>query len=205
MSIETDLQAFYREKGFGETIGQRTPFVKVYTGCLLVPFPNIETRHRYLKYHDLHHIITGYSVGRIGEGEMSSWELGSGSMWRNPLIGVMNLVALSTGWFLKRERMWLAFASGRRSRNLYAADTRAAVDADRWANVAELRAEVLECFPERRLSFWKKTEFRVYISISLVMHLAVAAPAVLLRYFSDVRAGHGILGALQPRVRMDVF
>ena len=79
MDLEAALDAFYRRHGFGEVAGPRPRMVGVYTGCMLVPMPNIETRRRYLKYHDLHHLVTGYSVGRIGEGEMSAWELGTGT------------------------------------------------------------------------------------------------------------------------------
>ena len=63
MTLDEELAAFYRKCGFGDVAGKRPLTVRVYTGCLLVPMPNIETRRRYLKYHDLHHLITGYSVG----------------------------------------------------------------------------------------------------------------------------------------------
>ena len=70
MTLNDELAAFYQQSGFGDEIGKRSLTVPVYTGCLLVPLPNIETRRRFLKYHDLHHLITGYGVGRIGEGEI---------------------------------------------------------------------------------------------------------------------------------------
>ncbi len=69
MIIEAELAIFYQKHGFGEQLGKHAPTVGVYTGCMLVPLPNIETRRRFLKYHDLHHLVTGYSVGRIGAGE----------------------------------------------------------------------------------------------------------------------------------------
>ena len=112
------LEAFYRRSGFGPDIGARPPTVPVYTGCLLVPLPNIETRRRFLKYHDLHHLVTGYSVGRLGEGEVSAWELGPGSVFVSPTLGLMNLIALSTGLLLEPGRMWRAFRRGCRGRNL---------------------------------------------------------------------------------------
>ena len=118
-SINTSLHEFYNKNGFGEELGKRPPLtVKVYTGCMLVPLPNIETRRTYLKYHDLHHLMTGFSVGRIGEGKVSSWELGTGTFFRYPILGLMNLIALSTGIFLKPKDMWESFLLGKRSRNL---------------------------------------------------------------------------------------
>src|SRR6476660_2642788 len=126
MTLDQELIFFYKRNGFGDVPGSRPLTVSVYTGCLLVPMPNIETRRRYLKYHDLHHLVTGYSVGRIGEGEVSAWELGTGSFWISPMLGIMNLIALSTGLVLQPRRMWKAFRRGRRSRNLYPAAIRAA-------------------------------------------------------------------------------
>lgn len=109
MTIETKLTAFYQKCGFADAPGSRSRTVPVYTGCMLVPLPNIETRRRFLKYHDIHHLVTGYSVGRIGEGEVSAWELGAGSAFISPMLGIMNLIALSTGLVLKPKRMWRAF------------------------------------------------------------------------------------------------
>src|SRR6478672_2633894 len=119
VALEDELSAFYRRSGFGDVAGHRPRTVAVYTGCMLVPMPNIETRRRFLKYHDLHHLITGYSVGRIGEGEVSAWELGTGSALVSPTLGLMNLIALSTGLVLDRRRMWHAFRRGCTSSNLY--------------------------------------------------------------------------------------
>lgn len=204
-NIDDELQNFYREKGFGNTIGKRIRFVKVYTGCLLVPFPNIETRNRYLKFHDLHHIITGYSVGRIGEGEMSAWELGSGSMHRNPLIGVMNLIAISTGWLLDRRKIWEAFCSGNRSKNLYSREIRMSIENGQWSSIEEISDQVLEYNPTKKINFLKRLEYGFYIAISLFIHFTVAIPAVVLRYFSDVKSGHGLIGSLKPEIRKDIY
>jgi hypothetical protein len=119
VTLQDELASFYKRSGFGEVVGARSLTVPVYTGCMLVPLPNIETRRRFLKYHDLHHLVTGYSVGRIGEGEVSAWELGTGSATSSPVLGVMNLIALSTGLVLEPRRMWRAFRRGCASRNLY--------------------------------------------------------------------------------------
>lgn len=100
-TLNQAIDLFYQKNGFGPIVGDREPLtVGVYTGCLIVPMPNIGVRHKYLKYHDIHHILTGYTVGRIGEGEVSAWELGTGSMFSHPILGIMNLIALSTGFFL---------------------------------------------------------------------------------------------------------
>src|SRR3954463_16057948 len=121
MTLDEELAAFYSKSGFGQVVGTRPLTVPVYTGCMLVPLPNIETRRRCLKYHDLHHLLTGYSVGRIGEGEVSAWELGTGSLFASPMLGTMNRIARSPGFFLEPKRMGRAFKRGCASRNLYSA------------------------------------------------------------------------------------
>ena len=45
------LAAFYQKHQFEP--GKRSWMVGVYVGCMLVPLPNIEARHRYITQHDL--------------------------------------------------------------------------------------------------------------------------------------------------------
>lgn len=205
MTLDDELAAFYRKSGFGDAVGARPLSVRVYTGCLLVPMPNIETRRRYLKYHDLHHLVTGYSIGRIGEGEVSAWELGGGSARAHPLLGVMNLIALSTGLVLARERMWRAFRRGCRSRHLYAAATRADVDRGRWPDLEALRAAALEVRPERGFAAARALEFAAYSAVALLIHASIAVPAVLVRVVTDIGLGYNFFEAIKPAKRADLF
>ena len=177
----------------------------VYTGCILVPLPNIETRRRYLQYHDLHHLLTGYSVGRIGEGEMSAWELGSGSMLICPTLGLMNLIALSTGLLLEPKRMWCAFQRGCSSRNLYPASVRADVDAGRWATLDELRGYVVETSLPRLPVPLRAIEFTGYSAVALAIHALIAVPAVLARVITDLTFGHSFFQAVKPKKRADLY
>ena len=204
-TLASELAAFYRRAGFGEVIGARPCTVKVYTGCLLVPLPNIEARHTYLKYHDLHHLITGYSVGRIGEGEVSAWELGTGSMFVSPTLGTMNLIALSTGLVLQRRRMWKAFRRGCASRNLYPARVRAQVDAGAWRDVAALRATFLESAPSRVPIALRAVEFGAYAAVSMLVHFAIAGPAVIARLVTDIGMGMSVFEAVKPAKRADLY
>ncbi|RFA38374.1 hypothetical protein CAL65_06005 [Alkalilimnicola ehrlichii] len=177
----------------------------VFTGCLLVPLPNIEVRHRYLKYHDLHHLVTGYSVGRIGEGEVSAWELGTGSAFVSPTLGLMNLIALSTGLVLRPRRMWQAFLRGTRSRNLYPAVVRAEVDAGRWHDLAELRTYCLEVKRTRPGLLLRAAEFGGYCVLAMCIHVAIAGPAVVARFFTDILMGYSVFQAVKPKKRTDLY
>ncbi len=205
MILGDELAAFYERSGFGPAVGKRPRTVAVYTGCLLVPLPNIETRHRYLKYHDLHHLITGYSVGRIGEGEVSAWELGTGSMFVSPTLGIMNLIALSTGLVLKPRRMWRAFQRGCASRNLYRGVIRREVDQGRWPSVATLK----EAFVSNRARSWsapvRALEFAFYAICAMVVHALIAVPAVVARFITDIMLGHSFFQAVKPKKRVDLY
>jgi len=205
VALEDELSAFYKRSGFGEVAGRRPRTVAVYTGCLLVPLPNIETRRRFLKYHDLHHLITGYSVGRIGEGEVSAWELGSGSAWVSPTLGLMNLIALSTGLFLEPRRMWRAFRRGCGSRVLYPADIRAAVDAGRWPTVTALRESFVETAGPRVPIVVRSLEFGCYSVLALLLHLSIALPALVARVVTDMMLGHSFFQSVRPVRRSDLY
>lgn len=177
----------------------------VFTGCLLVPLPNIEVRHRYLKYHDLHHLITGYTVGRIGEGEVSAWELGSGSAFMSPMLGGMNLIALSTGLVLQPRRMWRAFVRGTKSRNLYRPAVRADVDAGRWPDLVSLRAYCLDSEKARGLLPVRVVEFGVYCVLAMCIHAVIAGPAVITRFITDITLGYSVFQAVKPKKRSDIY
>ncbi len=205
MRLGDELAAFSRSNGFGEIIGSRALTVPVYTGCILVPLPNIEARRQYLKYHDLHHLVTGYSVGRIGEAEMSAWELGTGSMFIHPALGVMNLIALSTGLILEPKRMWAAYQHGCASRNLYAAPVRAQVDSGRWHSIDELRRYVSAPASVRMPTALRVCDFVVYSAAALLSHAVIAVPAVLLRLVTDVTLGASVFQAVKPRRRADLY
>ncbi len=205
IDLDSALGAFYRRNGFGEEIGARPRTVPVYTGCLLVPLPNIEARRRFLKYHDLHHLITGYSVGRIGEGEVSAWELGSGSMFVSPTLGLMNLIALSTGLFLEPARMWYAFRRGCRSRNLYPARRRADVDANRWPDLQALRDFTDGAAGDRVPGVLRGLEFGTYACAAVAIHALIALPAMVTRFGSDLLLGKSLIEAIKPVRRSDLF
>jgi hypothetical protein len=205
MTLQDELAAFYKRSGFGEVVGARPPTVPVYTGCMLVPLPNIETRRRFLKYHDLHHLVTGYSVGRIGEGEVSAWELGTGSAFVSPTLGGMNLIALSTGLVLEPKRMWRAFRRGCRSRNLYPTAVRADVDSGRWPDITFLRQELLEAKTSSAPIVVRIVEFAFYSAVAMLVHATIAIPAVVTRFVTDITLGYSVFQAVKPKKRADLY
>ncbi|MEM7400866.1 MAG: hypothetical protein AAF304_02835 [Pseudomonadota bacterium] len=204
MSIDSELKIFYSKHGFGEDFGFRPKTISVYTGCMLVPLPNIETRRTYLKYHDIHHLVTGYTVGRIGEGKISAWELGTGSAFINPMLGVMNLIALSTGLFLEPKDMWNAFKRGCISTNLYSKKMRNSVDNQKWSNIKQLQESVLE-FKQDSVSIFRAIEFALYSLFAVLIHAILVVPAIILRFVTDTIFNGGIFEAVKPKKRDDLF
>ena len=205
MTLREELAAFYRRCGFSDTADRQACTEPVYTGCLLVPLPNIETRHIYLKYHDLHHIVTGYSTGRIGEGEVSAWELGTGSMLNSPLLGTMNLIALSTGLVLQPKRMWRAFRRGCRSRNLDRLAMREQIDADHWPDLPALRQALLESRRDPLPQALRAIEFGAYATLAMLIHALIAIPAMITRVITDIGLGYSFIQAIKPTRRTDLY
>lgn len=77
LSVKEALIGFYKFNRLNLSNDFSSHCVRVYIGCILAPVPNIKARRKYLKFHDIHHIITEYGIDRIGESEVSAWELGS--------------------------------------------------------------------------------------------------------------------------------
>ena len=71
----------------------------------------------FLPVHDLHHVVTGYGTGLIGEAEISAYELrgGCGSL----MIFILCVGAIFFGGFVAPRRIWKAWRECRGARNLY--------------------------------------------------------------------------------------
>ncbi|RZJ72860.1 hypothetical protein [Flavobacterium sp.] len=172
MTTKEALIAFYHYNQLNLTDDFESHCVRVYIGCILAPVPNIRARKKYLKFHDLHHIMTEYGIDRVGESEISAWELGSRSC-RKPLISVMNLFALSTGFVLKPKRVIAAFYGGCRSKNLYyMSDGMSESDIDR-IDLEAMKAEHLERAPKIRYKLFRQTEFAGYLFFSMLIHVGM--------------------------------
>jgi ubiquinone biosynthesis protein Coq4 len=71
-----------------------------------------------VRYHDLHHVATGYDTDFRGEGEIGAWEVATGcrgyvaAWW-------LNLIAMWIGCMIAPRRIFRAFVRGRHTRNLY--------------------------------------------------------------------------------------
>ncbi|MBX3251644.1 MAG: hypothetical protein KF901_30990 [Myxococcales bacterium] len=126
---------YFEANGFGADGGYGEAWVDFRLGPIPLPFPNTPGRVRAVRYHDLHHVLTGYDTDPRGEFEISAWEVGAGcegffAAW------VINLGGLVAGMLSAPRRTFAAFVRGRRSRSLYGLDVDELLD----GRVGELRA-----------------------------------------------------------------
>lgn len=99
----------YTAKWFALYIG-KTPIIYL---------PNIPSRVRVARFHDIHHVLTGYPANWRGEAEIGAWELATGC--RNSFVAwFLNGGAVLVGLVLHPRAVWRAFKRGRSTRtNLY--------------------------------------------------------------------------------------
>jgi hypothetical protein len=93
-------------------------WIRIPIGGMEVGIPNPPAHGRALRAHDLHHVLTGYSTSLVGECEISAWELGGGSGAYVAAIG-FDLAGTGLGLLLAPRRTLVAFARGRRGKNLF--------------------------------------------------------------------------------------
>jgi hypothetical protein len=118
LSLREARARYFRANGFGADGGYAASWVKVRLGPIPLAFPNTAARVRAVRFHDLHHVVTGYATDVVGEAEIAAWEIASGcagfaAAW------VLNLHALVLGLLRAPRATWRAFVRGRRTRNLY--------------------------------------------------------------------------------------
>ena len=114
-SVEAGRDAYLNENGF--TVAEYDkPFAEYPLFGFQLPVPNTQARRRAVRLHDLHHVATGYGTDKIGEGEISAWELRRGMKGLGPYVGAIVISGALLGALLAPRRTWRAFvASGARN------------------------------------------------------------------------------------------
>ena len=112
---------YFAVNGFGPTGGYEDAWVDFKIGPIPLPFPNTAGRVAAVKFHDLHHILTGFDTNATGEFEISAWEVGAGC--RGMLTAwTINLGGLVAGLLSSPRRTFRAFRRGRREATTYGSD-----------------------------------------------------------------------------------
>jgi hypothetical protein len=120
LTLREARERYFAANDFGADGGYSLEWVPVKVGPLGFKIPNTLSRRRAVRYHDLHHTLTGYSTDFRGECEIAAWEVASGCA-DHRAAWFLNLSALGTGLLFMPGGVWRAFARGRNSGNLYRA------------------------------------------------------------------------------------
>ncbi len=118
LSLRDARRLYFEANHFGEDGGYGSKWVDFKLGKVPFPIPNSPARVRAVRFHDLHHVLTGYDTSTIGEFEISAWEVAAGckgfaAAW------ALNLSGMLAGALVAPARTARAFVRGRRSRTTY--------------------------------------------------------------------------------------
>lgn len=118
LTLAEAVKKYFADNKFGDDGGYGSPWVELKLGPIPLVIRNTQSRVRAVRFHDLHHVMTGYKTDWAGEFEISAWELATGcadmyaAWW-------LNLGGLVAGLMVWPRRTAAAFVRGRHSRNLY--------------------------------------------------------------------------------------
>ena len=112
---------YFVKNDFGEDGGYDAAWVKLRVGPLRLWFPNTKGRVRAVRFHDIHHVLTGYDTTWVGEAEIGAWELASGCK-HHLAAWILNGAAAAIGLVIAPDAVAAAWRSGRCCRNLYDQD-----------------------------------------------------------------------------------
>lgn len=117
LTLRDARACYFAASGFDErSYAER--WVKLQAGPIRLGFPNTGSRVRAVRFHDLHHVLTGYDTTWTGEGEIAAFEIAS-SCADHWAAWYLNLSAMAIGLFIAPGAMLRAFLCGRRGKNLY--------------------------------------------------------------------------------------
>jgi len=106
----------------------------IYVGRRPVYVPN----PGFLPWHDLHHVVTGYQTGLVGEAEISAYELRAGC--KSVMVFILCLGAILIAMFVAPRRVVRAWRLAKGARTLYR--TKVPYETLLEMKVADLRASL---------------------------------------------------------------
>ena len=119
LTVREALDRYFEAAGFPADGGYAQKWVKLQVGRVFVfAFPNTQSRIRAVRFHDIHHLATGYETTWTGEAEIGAWEIASGCA-DHTAAWILNLYAMALGLCFAPRAVYRAFVRGRHSRNCY--------------------------------------------------------------------------------------
>lgn len=117
-TLEQARTELFARTGIAPDGGYEDRWVHLKMGPIPLAIPNTDTRKDAVRYHDLHHALTGYDTDWAGEFEISAWEIATGCADKS-FAWMINLQGLAGGTVSWPRRTFRAFVRGLRSQNLY--------------------------------------------------------------------------------------
>lgn len=119
LTVRAALAQLFKRFGFSDDAYTAKWFALYIGKRPIVYLPNIPSRVRVARFHDIHHVLTGYPANWRGEAEIGAWELATGC--RTSFVAwFLNGGAVMVGMLLWPKAVWAAFLRGRRTKtNLY--------------------------------------------------------------------------------------
>jgi hypothetical protein len=88
-------------------------------GNFAINLPNIPSRVKVARFHDIHHVLTGYAANWKGEAEIGAWEIATGCE-KYFVAWFLNFGAVMVGLILYPKAVIKAFKRGLKTKtNLY--------------------------------------------------------------------------------------
>jgi hypothetical protein len=121
LTLRDARERYFALNNFGKDGGYEDRWVKVKVGVFPLWFPNIPSRKRAVRHHDLHHILTEYETTWRGEAEIGAWEVATGGSCA--AVGwLLDLLGFAVGLVINTRGVYRAFVRGRHSANLFRAN-----------------------------------------------------------------------------------
>lgn len=167
MTMFDARRQYFIAANFGEEGNYQDKWVRVDVGPIPFVFPNTDSRRYAARFHDLHHLLTGYPTTMRGELKISGWEIGAGC-GDATFAWLINLNGLAAGMLAMPIDTAQAFFRGRHSRSLYRED----FDALLRSTVGELRARTGVDDPPAKPTAADWAALIAYTTLAMVMSFA---------------------------------
>ena len=121
MNVRAAREAYFARNGFS-TAAYEDRWVRVKLGPLPITFPNVASRRRAIRFHDIHHVVTGYDTDLRGEAEIGAWEIAAtfGERGREFFAAwLLNTFVFTLGLPIAPRRVYRAFVRGLHCTSLY--------------------------------------------------------------------------------------
>src|SRR5262252_7569081 len=120
-TVRAAREDYFRQNGFSIAAYEER-WVRVRLFGIPIVFPNVRSRRRAIRFHDVHHLVTGYATDPRGEAEIGAWEIAAtfGDRGREYAAAwVLNTAMFTLGLAIAPRKVYRAFVRGRHCTSLY--------------------------------------------------------------------------------------